>query len=287
MKQSNIGIAVVGAGRIGTLRARLAAKHPSVRFLAISDRDPARARKLAEAGWRRPPHRQQRRGDRPSRRDRRHRLDAGAGAHAADPHGARARQAGAGREADRVLAHRRRHDPRHLARDQGQSPRRLQPPLQGLLPARQGADAARPPRQGRRRHGARLQFPRPGVRHPQARSACDAGARRADLLRRPDVLVPGRQPAGRGGGARPARHFQGGRLRRARRDLGDRHLRRRRGDQSRRQLRAARALSHARPVRPRGAARHRRHHDHRRRPPGSPAVSRRRASRTPMCRTTT
>src|SRR6185369_7141510 len=48
MKQNNsIGIAVVGAGRIGTLRARLAAKHPSVRFLAISDRDPARAKALA------------------------------------------------------------------------------------------------------------------------------------------------------------------------------------------------------------------------------------------------
>jgi len=49
MKPTNtIGIAVVGAGRIGTLRARLAAKHPSVCFLAISDRDPARARALAE-----------------------------------------------------------------------------------------------------------------------------------------------------------------------------------------------------------------------------------------------
>ena len=48
MKQDKIGIAVVGAGRIGTLRARLAAKHPSVRFLAISDRDPARAKALAE-----------------------------------------------------------------------------------------------------------------------------------------------------------------------------------------------------------------------------------------------
>src|SRR6267154_3323057 len=47
MKQDNIGIAVVGAGRIGTLRARLAAKHPAVRFLAISDRDPARAKALA------------------------------------------------------------------------------------------------------------------------------------------------------------------------------------------------------------------------------------------------
>src|SRR5689334_22313136 len=48
MKQSNLGIAVVGAGRIGTLRARLAAKHPAVRFLAISDLDPARAKALAE-----------------------------------------------------------------------------------------------------------------------------------------------------------------------------------------------------------------------------------------------
>src|SRR5439155_24915017 len=50
MKQNNnIGIAVVGAGRIGTLRAQLAAKHPAVRFLAISDRDPARDRALAKA----------------------------------------------------------------------------------------------------------------------------------------------------------------------------------------------------------------------------------------------
>src|SRR3954467_11398214 len=43
-----LGIAVVGSGRIGTLRARLAAKHPSVRFLAITDQDPERARALAE-----------------------------------------------------------------------------------------------------------------------------------------------------------------------------------------------------------------------------------------------
>jgi predicted dehydrogenase len=49
MKRDDIGIAVVGSGRIGTLRARLAAKHPAVRFLAVSDRDPARARALAEA----------------------------------------------------------------------------------------------------------------------------------------------------------------------------------------------------------------------------------------------
>src|ERR1700693_1284000 len=48
MKQCNIGVAVVGAGRIGTLRARLAARHPAVRFLAVSDKDPANAKKLAE-----------------------------------------------------------------------------------------------------------------------------------------------------------------------------------------------------------------------------------------------
>jgi predicted dehydrogenase len=48
MKKADLGIAVVGAGRIGTLRARLAAKHPAVRFVAIADRDPARARALAE-----------------------------------------------------------------------------------------------------------------------------------------------------------------------------------------------------------------------------------------------
>jgi len=47
MKRNELGIAVVGAGRIGTLRARLAAKHPSVGFLAISDLDPQRARALA------------------------------------------------------------------------------------------------------------------------------------------------------------------------------------------------------------------------------------------------
>jgi predicted dehydrogenase len=48
LKRGDLGIAVVGAGRIGTLRARLAAKHAAVRFLAISDRDPARAETLAE-----------------------------------------------------------------------------------------------------------------------------------------------------------------------------------------------------------------------------------------------
>ena len=48
MQHKELGIAVVGAGRIGRLRASLAAVHPAVRFLAISDLDPGRARALAE-----------------------------------------------------------------------------------------------------------------------------------------------------------------------------------------------------------------------------------------------
>ena len=48
MRAKELGIAVVGSGRIGTLRARLAAKHPAVRFLAVSDKEPANAKALAE-----------------------------------------------------------------------------------------------------------------------------------------------------------------------------------------------------------------------------------------------
>jgi predicted dehydrogenase len=48
MKRGELGVAVVGSGRIGTLRARLAAKHPSVGFLAVSDLDGNRARALAQ-----------------------------------------------------------------------------------------------------------------------------------------------------------------------------------------------------------------------------------------------
>ncbi len=43
-----LGIAVVGSGRMGTLRARLAAVHPAVRFVAVSDLDPSCARALAD-----------------------------------------------------------------------------------------------------------------------------------------------------------------------------------------------------------------------------------------------
>lgn len=48
MQHKQLGIAVIGAGRIGTLRARLAAKHPSVKFLAIADQDISKAKALAE-----------------------------------------------------------------------------------------------------------------------------------------------------------------------------------------------------------------------------------------------
>ena len=48
MGKPEVRLAVVGAGRIGTLRARLAAKHPAVGFRAVADRDAARARALAE-----------------------------------------------------------------------------------------------------------------------------------------------------------------------------------------------------------------------------------------------
>jgi predicted dehydrogenase len=44
-----IGLAVVGSGRIGTLRSRLAAAHPAVRFIAVSDQKEDAAKKLAAA----------------------------------------------------------------------------------------------------------------------------------------------------------------------------------------------------------------------------------------------
>ena len=48
-QRRQIGVAVVGSGRIGTLRAHMAARHPSVRFLAVSDKDPERAGTLGRA----------------------------------------------------------------------------------------------------------------------------------------------------------------------------------------------------------------------------------------------
>ena len=43
-----LGIAFIGAGRMGSQRAAIAATHPAVRFLAIADIDPARARTVGE-----------------------------------------------------------------------------------------------------------------------------------------------------------------------------------------------------------------------------------------------
>ena len=48
MQRRQLGVAIVGAGRIGAMRAQLAAAHPAVSFIAISDADAARAKALAE-----------------------------------------------------------------------------------------------------------------------------------------------------------------------------------------------------------------------------------------------
>jgi len=47
IERKPLGVAVIGAGRIGSLRARLAAGYPAVNFLAIADADAGQARKLA------------------------------------------------------------------------------------------------------------------------------------------------------------------------------------------------------------------------------------------------
>ena len=52
MQSKELGLAIVGSGRIGTLRARLAAGHPAVRTIAVSDQDPAKARELARPSGR-------------------------------------------------------------------------------------------------------------------------------------------------------------------------------------------------------------------------------------------
>ena len=43
-----LGIGFIGAGRMGSQRAAIAATHPAVRFLAVADIDPARARAVGE-----------------------------------------------------------------------------------------------------------------------------------------------------------------------------------------------------------------------------------------------
>lgn len=47
--EGGVGLAIIGAGSIGTLRAQIAHRHPSVDFLAVCDIVEDRARRLAEA----------------------------------------------------------------------------------------------------------------------------------------------------------------------------------------------------------------------------------------------
>src|ERR1700742_2529660 len=47
MPGNSIGLGIVGSGRIGTLRARLASGHAAVEKIVVSDLDPANAAKLA------------------------------------------------------------------------------------------------------------------------------------------------------------------------------------------------------------------------------------------------
>lgn len=48
LRRTGLGVAIVGAGRIGALRAQLAVRHPAVRFVALADIDGARARAVAD-----------------------------------------------------------------------------------------------------------------------------------------------------------------------------------------------------------------------------------------------
>ena len=105
-----LGIAVIGSGRIGTLRARLAAKHPAVRFVAVSDKDPANAKKLADLAG---AHVHSADNDEiiahPGR-ERGVRLDAGRRARRGGVQGARIGQGGAGGKAAGAVAQRCRGD---------------------------------------------------------------------------------------------------------------------------------------------------------------------------------
>jgi predicted dehydrogenase len=47
-ERRELGVAVIGAGRMGTHRAKLAAAHPAVRFVGVSDINSSRARSLGE-----------------------------------------------------------------------------------------------------------------------------------------------------------------------------------------------------------------------------------------------
>ncbi len=48
IERKTLGLAVIGSGRIGGLRAQLAAGHPAVRFIAVADQDAKKAAALAQ-----------------------------------------------------------------------------------------------------------------------------------------------------------------------------------------------------------------------------------------------
>ena len=43
-----IGLAIVGAGRVGLIRGELAARHPQVDWIGIAERNPERAKLVAQ-----------------------------------------------------------------------------------------------------------------------------------------------------------------------------------------------------------------------------------------------
>ncbi len=47
-KARGVGLGIIGSGRIGTLRARLAAGHPAVNRIAVSDLEPGKRRKARQ-----------------------------------------------------------------------------------------------------------------------------------------------------------------------------------------------------------------------------------------------
>ena len=47
-RKAEIGVGLIGAGRMGSIRAHLASQNPAVNFLAIADVDPSKASALAE-----------------------------------------------------------------------------------------------------------------------------------------------------------------------------------------------------------------------------------------------
>ena len=257
MKQSNIGIAVVGAGRIGTLRARLAAKHPAVRFLAISDRDPARARALAEAAGAdrhtgsneevigdpdvtavivSTPEQEHTAADPARRLSSASRCWSRSRSASRSPTPTASSRRCAPSKGDLRVGYSRRYKECFL--------RAKEQMLHGRLGKVVGGTA--------RVYNSRAQAFAILKRDPHATPVLDVLTYYVDLMcwflegNRPvEVVARGQHGI-----------FQRGRLRRPRRDLGDRHVRGRRGDQSRRELCAAGALSDARAVRPRRAARH-------------------------------